>query len=179
MLNTTPVSLFTLLISCGQLVEIERSPTTTTEKADVNATAATADDDDDDIENIDLDENTDTVLLNIDNWLKVKCPKDILNIIYLCRNAMTQALQYTVNNNNINLPKELQIYIDTIAQSLTFEQQNIAPIVTSLSNINQYKDNNKSHNAYQQSSNNRDWKGAGQGKMNYYGGNDHKSKYQK
>jgi HrpA-like RNA helicase len=155
MLSTTPVSLFSLLVCCGSLNEV---------------TSAQKEDNDED----DSPVPEDHVLVSIDGWLTIKIHKDNLALVNACRSVLTNALSHVVNNPGTAIPKDLQTQVDAIVDSLTVEQQ----LVTPKSDAADVQGNRlQSQQAHSQSQRNRDHKGAGAGKMNYYGSDAHKAKY--
>jgi HrpA-like RNA helicase len=137
MLNTTPISVFALMIACGSLREVH--------SLDVQ-------DGDDDDENDDGEAvpapataaNSNRVFVDIDSWIRVSVEKHLLECVFQVRGVIAKAMEYllvsttprtggafTTNNQQapaqIQFPSELLTCLNLISQVLVNEM----PAVTS------------------------------------------------
>ena len=102
MLNTTPVSLFALLLTCGSLKEIEDS-----------------DEDEVDCE----DRGEDLVRVDVDGWIPLRIPRNTYNIIHACRSSLEECMVQYVNDPTEGIPaSEKRQIIEALVQALTLEQ---------------------------------------------------------
>jgi HrpA-like RNA helicase len=150
MLSTTPISMFSLLLSCGALTEV---------KLDSGDETPISPDD---------------VVLSIDDWIKIKMSRESAAQIHVCRNVLISALDHFVNNPGAPLAQPLKVAVDAVVQCLTLEQQQTTPILNAADVQDNYF---RSQQANEQSLRNVDSKGSGAGKMKYFGGDAHKAKY--
>ena len=157
MLNTQPVSLFSILVSCGNLTETE--------------VPAVGDADAGDDEEL---VTPDHVQLSVDGWLSIRMHKNSVKLVHACRSVLASALEHVVNSPDQAMPRSLQAQVDAIVDSLTLEQQQVTPVGES---ADVQGNNFRSQQATAQSQRNRDHKGTGGGKFNYFGGDAHKAKY--
>jgi len=150
MLSTTPVSLFSLLLSCGSLAETEITQEDAAEE-----------------------EVADDIVLSVDGWIKVKCSRKSAAQVQACRHVLIAALDHFVNRPGTPLGQSLMAGIDAIVQCLTAEQQRITPAMNQADSQDNYY---KSQQANQQSVQNKDNRGNGRA-VKYFGGEAHKAKY--
>ena len=152
MLSTSPVSLFSLMLSCGSLDEI-----TTTESGGT----AEYEEEDPATKMVATD-----VMLSVDGWITVKISRDTATYVHAARHVLTCAMDHFVNRPNTALTPVLQRGIDAIVNALTVEQQVVTPAAHAADTQDNFY---KSQQANAHSQANKDTRGAGN-KMKYISG---------
>lgn len=122
MLNTTPVSVLALLLTCGDLRTFEFSVIEEDEGSDEES--------DEDEEETAFAVGTEVKLsrvigIEIDRWLRLKLSRDLIDMIYRAREHLIEALTFFVSNPGKPLPKALSKGLDVIVRALVVEQSAI------------------------------------------------------
>ena len=107
MLNTTPMSIFSLLITCGSIRET------------VSAEADRSDGDEGEKGSV---INGETVILEIDGWVKLKTTRTVLNLVRAARETISCTMDAFLSSPDMPLPLHLSRGTDAIAQALSLEQ---------------------------------------------------------
>ena len=129
MLNTTPVSVLALLLTCGDLRIFELG--SVDEDGDIDE-----DSEDDDIDEGDEAESAAAaavtggslnrlVGVEIDRWLRLKLSRDLMVVIYRARERLITALTAYVQHTGKAIPKSMSKDVDAIVRALTVEQSAI------------------------------------------------------
>ena len=119
MLNTTPISPFALLLTCGTIKEIS---------AYSSNELLSGEEDDNEVEEEEEDnsptvlEGGDVVKIRVDGWLTMKINKSALNLIHACRVTITRAMEVFLADPESIIPDEIARAVDAIAQALSVEQ---------------------------------------------------------
>jgi hypothetical protein len=137
MLNTTPVSVFALLLTCGAIREVAVDETGGAEEGsdeeDVAATtnAAAAD--------------PNIVVVEVDNWLRLKMTRSILDIVRKSRETLSVAMELFLANPESVLPSNVAKGVDAIVQALTLEQLSVSEGLLHSSNNNSKERDDRSY----------------------------------
>lgn len=141
MLNTTPMSIFSLLLTCGIVKEI------------------------DDVCDMDTESDTeDLVTVEIDGWIKLKMSPTVLGLMKQCRLTVADAMDAFLSSPDMLLPPHLSKGINAVAEALALEQP-ISRVVTGDSNNTQ---NNSSKNGRYQGRGEASGGGRGRGRHPRY-----------
>lgn len=110
MLNTTPLSSFALLLTCGTLIEL------------IPGEADDSDENSDEGEAQGVTEDSlspkknDAVYLEVDGWLKLKTNAETAQLISAARRSLSLAFQMYVGKPGVQLPQSLNEAVDAIVQ---------------------------------------------------------------
>ena len=103
MLNTTPMSVFALLLTCGVIHEVP---------------ASVKDIDDGPPRPVDVD----AVNVEVDSWVKLRTTRKILNVVRTARETIALTMDAFLSSPDMPLPPHLSRGMDAIAQALAAEQ---------------------------------------------------------
>ena len=106
MLNTNPVSIFSLLLTAGLFQE---------------ELVGDSDDEDEEGGGQAVDPNA-LVLVNVDGWLSMRLPRRTYNLIHACRRSIERAMVLFVEETDKPLPADVKKEVEAIVQCLTLEQ---------------------------------------------------------
>ena len=123
MLNTTPMSIFSLLLTCGAIREI------------ISTAAVDSEDGEGGDERSFIDANV--VTLEIDGWIKLETTRTVLNIVRASRENISCTMDAFLSAPEMPLPLHLSRGTDAIAQALSMEQ----PIFSSVPQAQSYSIN--------------------------------------
>jgi ATP-dependent RNA helicase DHX36 len=100
MLNTTPMSIFSLLLTCGIIKEV------------------------DDVSDADTESSLgeDLVTIEVDGWIKLKTSPLILALMKQCRMTIANAMDEFLSSPDMLLPPHLSKGANAVAQALALEQ---------------------------------------------------------
>ena len=112
MLNTTVMSVFSLLLTCGIIKEIDGSEEDSSDESEHNRKTSK--------------KNNSTVVLEVDGWVKLKVSSAALALIKLCRATVSEAMEAFLSNPDTPLPLHLAKGADAIAQALKCEQSSVS-----------------------------------------------------
>jgi len=140
MLNTTPISVFGLLLTCGSISIVEDDDEDEDEDGEGNG-------DFEDVEDADEEDFpspppppsasgsavttslSDIVRIDVDGWLTLALPRGVLNLISSCRLTLTQGIEKFVSDPATPLPPALMKGVDAIANALAIEQASVSQTV--------------------------------------------------
>ena len=150
MLNTTPMSLFSLLLTCGSLSiddGSESSDDAIVRSGEGSDTEMDSDGEEEggDVEDVDsagvatssvasraeesagsagseAEIKNETLVVKADGWLRLKMSKETFQVLRATREKLTQAFQFFVEYPHVSLPTELAQCVDNIVQVMCAEQ---------------------------------------------------------
>ena len=116
MLNTTPLSIFGLLLICGSLEDISLSSTIDINDSynDNNNTTTTITTNDDDIDKY--------IKIEIDQWLQMKIKKSVYNLTLTARKFLTAAMHEYIGDSEKFSSWKYASKIDSLMKVLVYEQ---------------------------------------------------------
>ena len=112
MLNTTIMSVFSLLLTCGIIKEMEEIEENSSDELGHNRTPSK--------------KNNRIVVLEVDGWIKLKISSSSLALIKMCRATVSEAMEAFLSNPDTPLPLNLAKGADAIAQAQKCEQPSMS-----------------------------------------------------
>jgi Helicase associated domain (HA2) len=112
MLNTTVMSVFSLLLTCGIIKEMDDNDEDSSDESGHNRGSPKR--------------NNGNVVLEIDGWIKLKISSSALALIKKCRSTVSEAMEAFLCNPDTPLPQHLAKGADAIAQALKLEHPSVS-----------------------------------------------------
>jgi hypothetical protein len=123
MLNTTPVSVFALLLTCGSIKEVELEPGDDGEEGDVEVQVEAG------REAASASAKEQYIAIEVDGWLRLRLTKETLTLVKSSRNVIEVAMEYFLSASDSALPQVVAKGVDAIVQALTLEQPSTAGLI--------------------------------------------------
>lgn len=129
MLNTTPISIYSMLLTCGVIKEVKEgkeklnySGNNDTNDSDMSSNNSSNKDNSISNNSDNIANNNSDVVLEIDSWLRLKTSRSVLNLVLSCRNIVAYSMEMFLSLPDAPLPVSVASYIDAIGKALAYEQ---------------------------------------------------------